>query len=129
MRNVRERIAKNLVEKGVLTTEKQNYVLFDMTTHPVVDTSIKERVIRKVQDSVLSRWVNDTQRFDRKMLSLIYLAHSSDVLENAFTSLSDEDYDVAMKHVRELLDLDPEIECQKPNANEIMWAVISAFIK
>ena len=61
MRNVRERIAKNLVEKGVLTTEKQNYVLFDMTTHPVVDATIKQRVIRKVQDSVLSRWVNDPQ--------------------------------------------------------------------
>lgn len=129
MRNVRERIAKNLVEKGVLTTEKQNYVLFDMTTHPVVDASIKQRVIRKVQDSVLSRWVNDPHRFDKKTLSLIYLAHSSDVLENAFTALSDEDYDVAMKHVRELLDLDPEVESQKPNASEIMWAVISAFIK
>ncbi|XP_028399205.1 Golgi phosphoprotein 3-like [Dendronephthya gigantea] len=129
MRNVRERIAKNLVEKGVLTTEKQNYVLFDMTTHPVVDATIKQRVIRKVQDSVLSRWVNDPQRFDKKTLSLIYLAHSSDVLENAFTALSDEDYDVAMKHVRELLDLDPEVEGQKPNANEVMWAVVSAFIK
>jgi Golgi phosphoprotein 3 len=129
MRNVRERIAKNLVEKGVLTTEKQNYVLFDMTTHPVVDASIKQRVIRKVQDSVLSRWVNDPQRFDKRTLSLIYLAHSSDVLENAFTALSDEDYDVAMKHVRELLDLDPEVESQKPNANELMWAVVSAFIK
>ncbi|XP_046864498.1 Golgi phosphoprotein 3-like [Xenia sp. Carnegie-2017] len=129
MRNVRERIAKNLVEKGVLTTEKQNYVLFDMTTHPVVDASVKQRVIRKVQDSVLSRWLNDPQRFDKKTLSLIYLAHSSDVLENAFTPLSDEDYDVAMKHVRELLDLDPEVESQKPNANEIMWAVVSAFIK
>jgi Golgi phosphoprotein 3 len=129
MRNVRERIAKNLVEKGVLTTEKQNYVLFDMTTHPVVDASIKQRVIRKVQDSVLSRWVNDPQRFDKKTLSLIYLAHSSDVLENAFTALSDEDYDIAMKHVRELLDLDPEVESQKPNANEVMWAVVSAFIK
>ena len=129
MRNVRERIAKNLVEKGVLTTEKQNYVLFDMTTHPVVNASIKQRVIRKVQDSVLSRWMNDPQRFDKKTLSLIYLAHSSDVLENAFTALSDEDYDVAMKHVRELLDLDPEVESQKANANEIMWAVVSAFIK
>jgi Golgi phosphoprotein 3 len=35
LRNVRERLAKNLVEKGVLTTEKQNFLLFDMTTHPV----------------------------------------------------------------------------------------------
>jgi Golgi phosphoprotein 3 len=30
LRNVRERLAKNLVEKGVLTTEKQNFLIFDM---------------------------------------------------------------------------------------------------
>ncbi|KAL7064372.1 hypothetical protein AAHC03_05648 [Spirometra sp. Aus1] len=35
MRNVRERIAKNLVEKGICSTEKQNFVIFDMTTHPL----------------------------------------------------------------------------------------------
>ena len=34
LRNVRERLAKNLVEKGVLTTEKQNFLLFDMTHIP-----------------------------------------------------------------------------------------------
>ncbi len=34
------------------------------------------------------------------MLSLIFLAHASDVLENAFAPLNDDDYDVAMKRVR-----------------------------
>merc|ERR1719361_2259631 len=47
LKNVRERLAKNLVEKGVLTTEKQNFLLFDMTTHPVNDNTIKQRVIKK----------------------------------------------------------------------------------
>ena len=32
LRNVRERLAKNLVEKGVLTTEKQNFLIFDMVS-------------------------------------------------------------------------------------------------
>uniref|UniRef100_A0A3B5KUU3 Golgi phosphoprotein 3 n=1 Tax=Xiphophorus couchianus TaxID=32473 RepID=A0A3B5KUU3_9TELE len=41
LRNVRERLAKNLVEKGVLTTEKQNFLLFDMTTHPLTNSTIK----------------------------------------------------------------------------------------
>lgn len=129
LRNVRERLAKNLVEKGVLTTEKQNFLLFDMTTHPVNDNTIKQRVVKKVQDSVLSKWVNDPQRMDKRTLSLVYLAHSSDVLENAFSPLNDEDYDLATKRVRELLDLDPEIEAQKPNANEVMWSAIASFIK
>lgn len=42
LRNVRERLAKNLVEKGVLTTEKQNFLLFDMTTHPLTNSTIKQ---------------------------------------------------------------------------------------
>lgn len=42
LRNVRERLAKNLVEKGVLTTEKQNFLLFDMTTHPLTNCTIKQ---------------------------------------------------------------------------------------
>jgi Golgi phosphoprotein 3 len=129
LRNVRERIAKNLVEKGVLTTEKQNFLLFDMTTHPVTDAQIKERVIKKVQDAVLSRWQNDPNRMDKRTLALLYMAHASDVLENAFAPLSDDDYETAMRRVRELLDVDPEQEAIKPNAIETLWAVVSAFLK
>lgn len=129
LRNVRERLAKNLVEKGVLTTEKQNFLLFDMTTHPVNDTTIKQRVVKKVQESVLTKWANDPQRMDKRTLAVLYLAHASDVLENAFAPLNDDDYDLATKRVRELLDLDPELEAQKDNANEVMWAVIATFIK
>uniref|UniRef100_T1JEU6 Golgi phosphoprotein 3 n=1 Tax=Strigamia maritima TaxID=126957 RepID=T1JEU6_STRMM len=129
LRNVRERLAKNLVEKGVLTTEKQNFLLFDMTTHPLTDSTAKQRLIKKVQDSVLGKWVNDPHRMDKRLIALIFLAHSSDVLENAFAPLNDEDYELAMKRVRELLELDIEAESLKSNTNELMWAVFSAFIK
>lgn len=129
LKNVRERLAKNLVEKGVLTTEKQNFLLFDMTTHPVTDNIQKNKLIRKVQDAVLTKWVNDPHRMEKRMLSLIFLAHSSDVLENAFAPLNDDDYDVAMKRVRDLLDLDLEAEAAKEKTNEVMWAVFAAFIK
>ena len=81
--------------------------------------------------------------FFQRVLALIYLAHASDVLENAFAPLSDEDYDVAMKRVRYLLgnfklpfmilivflDLDPEEEAMKPGANEVLWAVVAAYTK
>eukprot|EP00038_Savillea_parva_P006153 m.162028 g.162028 ORF g.162028 m.162028 type:complete len:288 (-) comp12134_c0_seq1:125-988(-) len=129
LRNVRERLAKNLVEKGVLTTEKQNFLLFDMTTHPVVDSAVKDRVVKKVQDTVLSKWQNEPNRIDKRALSLIYMAHASDVLENAFAPLSDDDYELAMKRVRELLDVDPDVECTKPNSNDIVWGVVGAFLK
>jgi len=129
LKNVRERLAKNLVEKGVLTTEKQNFLLFDMTTHPITDNIQKNKLIKKVQDAVLSKWVNDPHRMEKRMLSLIFLAHASDVLENAFAPLNDDDYDVAMKRVRDLLDLDLEAEAAKEKTNEVMWAVFAAFIK
>ncbi|EAT43595.1 AAEL004973-PA [Aedes aegypti] len=129
LKNVRERLAKNLVEKGVLTTEKQNFLLFDMTTHPLNDNVIKCRLVKKIQDAVLTKWVNDPQRIDKRMLALILLAHASDVLENAFAPLNDDDYELAMRRVRELLDLDFEAEAAKANANEVIWAVFAAFTK
>lgn len=139
LRNVRERLAKNLVEKGVLTTEKQNFLLFDMTTHPLQDNNMKQKLVKKVQESVLHRWTNDSARMDRRIISLLVLAHSSDVLENAFAPLNDDDYEVAMKRVRTLLDLDFEQEASKSaqNAttsqhsqnNELMWAVFEAVNK
>ncbi|XP_026075201.1 Golgi phosphoprotein 3-like [Carassius auratus] len=129
LRNVRERLAKNLVEKGVLTTEKQNFLLFDMTTHPLTNNTIKQRLVRKVQEAVLEKWVNDPQRMDKRVLALLFLAHSSDVLENAFAPLLDDQYDLAMKRVRVLLDLEPEAEAAKSGANELLWAVVAAFTK
>lgn len=35
LRAVRERLLKGLVDKGVLRTEKRNFLLFDMATHPL----------------------------------------------------------------------------------------------
>lgn len=132
LRNVRERLAKNLVEKGVCSTEKKNFFLFDMTTHPLNDSSMKQKLIKKVQDSVLTRWSNDINRIDKRLVALLYLAHSSDVLENAFSPLKDEDYELAMRRVRDLLNLDPEQECAKltvATSLEVIWAVVAAFNK
>lgn len=126
LKNVRERIAKNLVEKGVLTTDKRSFVIFDMTTHPLVNCSIKSKLIKRVQDAVLSNWVNDPHLMDKRLLALIILAYHSDVLENAFGPLSDDDYEKAMSRSRILLDLDEEFESSKPNANEALWAVFAA---
>ena len=50
---------------------------------------------------MLRKWVNDAHRMDRRLLSLIFLAHASDVLENAFAPLNDDDYDL-VSHFDEL---------------------------
>jgi golgi phosphoprotein 3 len=83
----------------------------------------------QLQDAVLTKWVNDPQRIDKRTIALIFLAHASDVLENAFAPLNDDDYDLAMRRVRDLLDVDFEQEAAKQNANEVLWAVFMAFSK
>ncbi|XP_028649803.1 Golgi phosphoprotein 3-like [Erpetoichthys calabaricus] len=127
LRNVRERLAKNLVEKGILTTEKQNFLLFDMTTHPVTNTTEKQRLVKRLQDSLLERWVNDAHRMDRRLLALIVLANASDVLENIFSNLPDDKYEVAVTRSRELLDSNPDEEGNKNVGTEMIWAVLAAF--
>ncbi|KAJ7848826.1 Golgi phosphoprotein 3-domain-containing protein [Mycena olivaceomarginata] len=48
LKQVRERLAKGLVDKGVLRTEKRNFLLFDMATHPVADAHVKAGVVNRV---------------------------------------------------------------------------------
>ncbi|KAI9349140.1 Golgi phosphoprotein 3-domain-containing protein [Obelidium mucronatum] len=55
LKQVRERIAKGLVDKGVLRTEKRNFILFDMATHPVADYTVKEQLVQKTVDALLGR--------------------------------------------------------------------------
>uniref|UniRef100_A0A8C3CMD9 Golgi phosphoprotein 3 like n=1 Tax=Cairina moschata TaxID=8855 RepID=A0A8C3CMD9_CAIMO len=129
LRNVRERIAKSLVEKGILTTEKQNFLLFDMTTHPVSNAAEKQRLLKRLQEGVLERWAGDPHRMERRTLALLVLAHSSDVLENAFSSLTDDRYEAAMNRTKEVLDADPEVEAAKSRGTEMIWAILAAFNK
>ena len=39
-----------------------------MTTHPVTDNIQKNKLIRKVQEAVLSKWVNDPHRWEIAIL-------------------------------------------------------------
>lgn len=127
MRNVRERIAKNLVEKGVCSTEKQNFILFDMTTHPLINTPAKQLIIQRLNDAVLNNWTSDINRMDKRCLSLIVVAHRADVLENAFLTLSNQDYNAAMKHVRTLLDLNYNEYGSTGTPSDVIWAVFAAL--
>jgi len=49
LKQVRERLAKGLVDKGVLRTEKRSFLIFDMATHPVADAQIKQSVVNRVK--------------------------------------------------------------------------------
>jgi len=57
LKQVRERLAKGLVDKGILRTEKKNFLLFDMATHPVADGGAKEEIRRRVRNVLTQRTV------------------------------------------------------------------------
>ncbi|XP_051631597.1 Golgi phosphoprotein 3-like [Manacus candei] len=130
LRNVRERLAKALVEKGILCTAKQNFLLFDLTTHPVLDGAEKLRLQRRLRESVLERWAREPRRLEPRTLALLVLAHSSDVLDGVFAGLAQDSYELATARARGLLDLDPELEAAKAGGGcEMIWAVLAAFNK
>ncbi|CCU99611.1 unnamed protein product [Malassezia sympodialis ATCC 42132] len=115
LKQVRERLAKGLVEKGVLCTEKRNFLLFDMPTHPVVDMSAKDAVRRRVYALTLSQNIHGPSLYkDEKdgravalpvtrSLCMLCSALSADVLENVLRHLSTQVRDQATAHVDDLL--------------------------
>lgn len=113
LKQVRERLAKGLVDKGVLRTEMKNFFLFDMATHPVTDTSCKEALKRRVLSVLVFRnmelnyndYFPETTSFKFiRTVALICGAYRANVLENVLTSLDYEKRDRALARADELLE-------------------------
>lgn len=112
LKQVRERLAKGLVDKGILRTEKRNFLLFDMATHPVADGGAKDEIRRRVRATLTQRTVvlpastflpeNLDFRYLRT-ISMVCAAYAANVLENALASLGHEARERAFAHVDELL--------------------------
>ncbi|KZF25886.1 vacuolar protein sorting-associated protein 74 [Xylona heveae TC161] len=112
LKQVRERLAKGLVDKGILRTEKRNFLLFDMATHPVADGGAKDDIRRRVRNMLTSRTVviPGTQLFPEEMefrylrtIAMVCAAYAANVLENALATLSHEARERAFAQVDELL--------------------------
>ncbi|KAF4121522.1 golgi phosphoprotein 3 [Geosmithia morbida] len=112
LKQVRERLAKGLVDKGILRTEKRNFLLFDMATHPVVDGGAKEEIRRRVRNVLTQRtvvlngsqWLPETLdlRYLRT-LAMVCAAYAANVLENALSTLGHEARERAFAQTDELL--------------------------
>ena len=112
LKQVRERLAKGLVDKGILRTEKRNFLLFDMATHPVADGGAKDEIRRRVRTVLTNRTVvlppsqflpeNMEFRYMRT-ISMVCAAYAANVLENALSTLGHESRERAFAQVDELL--------------------------
>jgi Golgi phosphoprotein 3 len=112
LKQVRERLAKGLVDKGILRTEKRNFLLFDMATHPVADGGAKEDLNRRVRNICSSRTVilpanqwlpEDTEFRYLRTITMVCAAYAANVLENALVTMSHEARERAFAQVDELL--------------------------
>lgn len=112
LKQVRERLAKGLVDKGVLRTEKRNFLLFDMATHPIADMRTKESIISRlvslltftttaVPPSALPK--EGTQARVSRAVCLAIAAYAASVLDNAFGRLTYEEREAAFQRCDDYL--------------------------
>ncbi|EMD34583.1 hypothetical protein CERSUDRAFT_116751 [Gelatoporia subvermispora B] len=112
LKQVRERLAKGLVDKGVLRTEKRNFLLFDMATHPVADVRAKEAIVARVV-ALLTATTSavpaaalgkeGTQCRALRAVCLVCAAYAASVLDNAFGRLMYEEREAAFQRCDEVL--------------------------
>lgn len=112
LKQVRERLAKGLVDKGILRTEKRNFLLFDMATHPVADGGAKDDIHRRVRNICSNRtviippsaWLPEDAEFRYlRTVTMVCAAYAANVLENALVTMSHEARERAFAQVDELL--------------------------
>ena len=112
LKQVRERLAKGLVDKGILRTEKRNFLLFDMATHPVVDAGAKDEIRKRVRHVCSSRTVvlppsqflpGELDFRYLRTIAMICAAYAANVLENALITMSHDARERAFSQVDELL--------------------------
>ena len=112
LKQVRERLAKGLVDKGVLRTEKRNFLLFDMATHPVADVRTKETIVARVvalltatTSAVPANAIQKegTQARHARAVCLVCAAYAASVLDNAFGRLSYEEREAAFQRCDDIL--------------------------
>ncbi|KAL9109702.1 MAG: hypothetical protein Q9227_005740 [Pyrenula ochraceoflavens] len=112
LKQVRERLAKGLVDKGILRTEKRNFLLFDMATHPVADNTAKDEIRRRVRKICTDRTVvlpattylpEEMEFRYLRTVSMVCAAYAANVLENALVTLNHDARERAFAQVDELL--------------------------
>jgi len=114
LKQVRERLAKGLVDKGILRTERKNFFLFDMATHPVADKLSKEYIKNRLLNLLTQRNVDleaqaneqfpaDSSFKYLRTISLVCGAYAANVLENVLLSLNYDKRDQAFARADEIL--------------------------
>ncbi|ORX91660.1 Golgi phospho protein 3 [Basidiobolus meristosporus CBS 931.73] len=114
LKQVRERLAKGLVDKGVLRTEKRSFLIFDMATHPVSDSQTKNEIVKRVTTSLLMKsdralTTTNIHHQDESLkpllqlrtIALICSSYAANVLENALWAMDLEEREKCFEKVED----------------------------
>ncbi|PWN23396.1 GPP34-domain-containing protein [Microstroma glucosiphilum] len=115
LKQVRERLAKGLVDKGILRTEKRNFLLFDMATHPVADATAKKETLRRVEALSCGSSSRLPPRIYQegesiaypatRALLLVCSAFAANVLDNALLHLTYEAREATFQKIEDWLEV------------------------
>jgi len=112
LKQVRERLAKGLVDKGVLRTEKRNFLLFDMATHPIADVHTKGNIISRIVHLLTATTTAvpsdalDKEGTQCRVIRAVCLAcasYAASVLDNAFGRLGYKEREAAFQRCDDVL--------------------------
>jgi Golgi phosphoprotein 3 len=95
LKQVRERIAKGLVEKGILRNDMKSYFLFEVSAYPMRDTQPKKDLVKKLSTLLTQtpekcllalnhETPNQTPYLRLRVLLLAICATCAEVLDNIF---------------------------------------------
>ncbi|KXN86962.1 Vacuolar protein sorting-associated protein 74 [Leucoagaricus sp. SymC.cos] len=105
-------LSKGLIDKGRPTDRKQNFLLCDMATHPVVDVRTKEFIINRIVSLLTSTTstvpaspldVEGIQYRTARAICLTCTAYTVNVLDNAFGHPDYEAREAAFQRCGEIL--------------------------
>lgn len=138
MRQVRERISKGLVDKGILRNDKLTILGFDIAIHPLNDNLTKRSLCNRLINTLLlpsdsAAW----KQVSLKTIILICAASAGNVLENALLSLTFSERQQCLKTALDLTyefsTWDDKItgpqKIKNIELNEVICAIIQVFSK
>lgn len=123
LKQVRERVAKGLVDKGILRTDMKSFMLFDMATHPLSDSNAKRTIITKILDVLIGTKQSSS---DIKTVALIASALAGNVLSSTLGQLSFSQKDAARSKAETLL---REYCYEEHSHNDIISGVLTVFLR
>ena len=131
LKQVRERIAKGLVDKGILRTSKQSFLLFDMPVHPLADNRVKVDLIKRIIAYLQSRMNTSKTAIDWRDTALIASAYTSQVLETSLSKrLRGSELSSFMKTAQELLHSTARMQKEVTDpVHEVVCAVLAVFCR